>query len=325
MASTITVQSVVDWASVLTKNSVLSGVGGVMNEPAMSFANDILGMLFSKPYNWRFNAAVLGSVTNVAFTTVAYQQDYVLSGATATVVGVGVIPINSALSATPGVTIAGDVATFNTGDSGSHGFTAGATVSTLGLLQGALNQTGTISAVPSPTSFQVTNAAFSGLVTDGGQGITNIQWVSHCVAQDWSSTATVKPVHDYEVVASLPVESIIQNPYKICFLLENVATGTVTFRVWPVPSSQIWGQVINYQMKPTLITDLGGTWTPWPDELAFVARGMMKEMAMGSAEDARQFMEAQRGDQRVLMALDVKGQEARHESFFPDLPILRGG
>ena len=75
MPSTVSIQSVVDWAAVMTRNSILSGAGGVMLEPAISFANDILGMLFSKPYNWRFNTKVYGNITNVAFTTVANQQD----------------------------------------------------------------------------------------------------------------------------------------------------------------------------------------------------------------------------------------------------------
>lgn len=323
MPSTITLQSVIDWAAVVTRNSILSGAGGVMLEPGLSFANDIMGMLFSKPYNWRFNVGLLGNVTNVSFTTVASQQDYVLSGATATVVGKGVIPVNSALSQNVGVTNSGTV---NTGDSGPHGFAIGDTVTLNGnfaqqlLLNGISFQ---ILTVPSPTSFTITPPL--GLVNDGGQGITDIQWVTHGTAQDWASTATVKPVHDYEVVAGLPVESIIQNPFKICFLAENVLTSTVTFRVWPVPSSQIWGQILTYQKKPTTLSDLGQTWSPWPDELAYVLRGMMKEMAMGSAEDARQFLERQQSDQRILMALDVKDQEQRHEAFFPELPIMRGG
>jgi hypothetical protein len=324
MPSTLSLQAVIDWAAVVTRNSILSGAGGVMLEPGLSFANDIMGMLFSKPYNWRFNIKVFGNITNVAFTTQASQQDYVLSGATATVVQKGVVPINSVLSSTPGVTIAGNVATVNTGDSSPHGFASGDTASLLGLLQFQLNVSGVIT-VTSPTQFQLTSPSFAGLNTDGGQGISDIQWVTHGIAQDWASSATVKPVHDYEVVAGLPVESIIQNPFKICFLVENVLNNTVIFRVWPVPSSQIWGQIITYQAKPALLTDLGQTWTPWPDELAFVVRGMMKEMAMGSAEDARQFLEKQMSDQRVLMALDVKDQEQRHEAFFPELPIMRGG
>src|SRR6516162_6621957 len=137
MPSTVSIQSVVDWAAVMTRNSILSGGG--MLEPAISFANDILGMLFSKPYNWRFNTKVYGNITNVAFTTVANQQDYVLSGATATVVGKGVIPINSMLSPQPGVTIGGTTATVSTTDSGPHGFASGDTVSLLGLLQPFLN------------------------------------------------------------------------------------------------------------------------------------------------------------------------------------------
>jgi hypothetical protein len=327
MPSTITIQSIIDWAAVMTRNSVLSGAGGIMMEPGISFANDIISMLLAKPYDWIFNRQTLGNPTNVAYTTQAYQQDYVLSGATASVTGVGVVPLNSvdSSSGTPGATFSGTTGTFNTGDSGPHGFAAGATVTIAGLAQSAANISVTITNVPSATSFQAVNAAFSGLANDGGQGITNFGWFTHAIAQDWASTATVKPVHDYEVVGGLPNESIIQNPFKIAKIAENPSAGTVTLRHWPVPSSQIWGQILNFQGKPPIFYDLGSTWAPWPDELSFVLRGMMKEMAMGSAEDARQFLEAQRSDQRILMALDIKDQEQRHEAFFPELPILRGG
>jgi hypothetical protein len=238
------------------------------------------------------------------------------------------------------------------------------------------------------------------------------------------NTGTVKPVHDIEVVSSLYIESIIQPPFKVCMLLENVpattavvltdpngnnwllgvnpagqiiitqtnivgtafyllndsatattwklsvnaaqnlvttsttfssnpqilyvaantpiiiANGiletigspigqafgaTLTFRFWPVPSSQIWQAFIFYQQKAPIKTSLQNTWYPWPDNLAYVLRSGVLAAALNWFEDPRFPTLQAKHEQNLLRCLDIKDQEARSESYFPDVSILRGG
>jgi hypothetical protein len=78
-----------------------------------------------------------------AFTTIVYQQDYVVSGATAEVLGVGIAPLNSATYITPG----------GTSDNGPHLFSAGQTVIIRNCTVAAYNGSFSIATVPNNTSF----------------------------------------------------------------------------------------------------------------------------------------------------------------------------
>jgi hypothetical protein len=139
------------------------------------------------------------------------------------------------------------------------------------------------------------------------------------------ASGVVKPRHDIEVVANIPLESIIQPPFKIAFQKEDLVNNTVTFRCWPVPSSQIWTAYIDYQLKPPIKTDLSQTWSPFPDELMYVIRQGFLAKALMHAEDPRAAVEFQRYQQYLMKALDIKDQEIQHGSFFPDRPVLFGG
>jgi hypothetical protein len=71
MASTITVQSVVNWAQTQIRLIPLVGSGGVANEPAQTIANILMQDLFAFPNIWKFNRSSIPS-----FQTVEFQQDY---------------------------------------------------------------------------------------------------------------------------------------------------------------------------------------------------------------------------------------------------------
>ncbi len=318
----------------------LIGVGGIPNQPALDICNDVLQTLLSAPNNWKFNKASIAP-----FTTVQNQQDYVISGCQAQITTSGGQPrcnvhLNSVLSTTPGLSESGTTvtATFSdfapNGIAGVGGTTPGIAVGDLVTISGAAdskyNISTTVTGTPSNTSFTYT-AASGAATPDGGQGINDLCWVEHCTLQDYFSSAIVKPVHDIEVVSSLPNESIIQPPYKICMQIENVQTSgnqnvsQLTMRFWPVPSSQIWNTLTFYQKKAGVKTTLDTNWSPWPDELGYVLRSGVYAKALDHAEDPRAPMAYAQWQQDTLKALDIRQQEQRHESFFPDLPILRGG
>jgi hypothetical protein len=315
----------------------LINVGGIPNQPGLDLCNNVLQTLLSAPNNWKFNKAVLPP-----FTTIPNQQDYWVSGATATVPRKAWVSLNSVLSDPPGLVETGGVALASYDRFAPNGiqgvgtsqlpplFAPGDMVTIAGAANDAYNGTFPILDAPTFNSFSY-EPGISGLPNDGGQGINILNWVEHCTLEDFLSTAFVKPVRDIEVVSSLNVESIIQPPFKICMQFENVlqeepvAVSELMFRTWPVPSSQIWRVLLFYQMKAALRTSLDDTWTPWPDELAYVLRSGLYAMGLDHGEDPRAPMADQKWQQDIARALGIKQQEWRHEAFFPDLPVLRGG
>src|SRR5690348_2195682 len=71
MASTITLQSTLNWAQAFLGYAPLNI--GTNNEPALSSANLILQTMLSPPFRWRWNRAT------TSFVTIAGTQDYVES------------------------------------------------------------------------------------------------------------------------------------------------------------------------------------------------------------------------------------------------------
>src|SRR5882757_6714284 len=79
MASTVTLQDVVNWAMTFTKLTPIIGVAGFQQEPALSICNNVLQELMSEPFNWKFNRS---KVPSILTATTSFQQDYVIGGVT---------------------------------------------------------------------------------------------------------------------------------------------------------------------------------------------------------------------------------------------------
>jgi hypothetical protein len=330
--STLTAQYILDIVGTAKGMKPLTGVGGIVDQPGLSITNQTLQQLLSAPYAWRFNKSAIPP-----FTTIANQQDYIVSGCSAAVTGRYIVSLNAQTSPNgAGLTEAATTVTANFKDFAPTGLgvagkgpAVGDVVTIAGANQAGYNITTAITAVPNATSFQYTAAG--GLTPDGGQGISNINWMEHVTLSDFQSSATVVPVHDAEIAASLPMESIIQPPMKWAYQVDNSFTSgntTIicpTFRAWPVPSSQIWGVYLFFQAKAPRIVALGGTWTPWPDDLEYVLVAGVKAYGMDWWEDPRAANSLIIFNQMILKALGSKDQELRHEAMFPDLPIMRGG
>lgn len=331
MPSTLTPQYVIDVVMTAKGMKPLVGVGGIANQPGLSICNQVNQQLLSAPYAWRFNKNAIP-----VFTTIAYQQDYIVSGCNIVRKGRYALHVNAQNSTNgAGLTEAATTVTATFNDFAPNGFPAGQgpvvgdSIVVAGAKQSGYNIAATVTAVPTATSLQYT--AVGGLTADGGQGIGNINWMEHVTLSDFQSSATVIPVHDAEIAASLPMESIIQPPMKWAYQVDNTFTGSSlnivcpTMRAWPVPSSQIWGVYLFFQAKAPQILSLSGTWAPWPDDLEYVLVAGVKAMALDWWEDPRAANSIILFNQALLKALGSKDQELRHESMYPDLPIMRGG
>lgn len=314
----------------------LVNVGGIPNQPGLDICNDTLQTLLSAPNNWKFNKSELPD-----FTTIPNQQDYWLSGATAVVERKAHVSLNSALADPPGLQqfdnyIVADYSRFAPHGIRGKGtsqmplpFAPGDWVTISGAAQAPYN--GRFRILGADRTRFMYQVDASGLEPDGGQGINNVAWLERSTLEDFLSTAFVKPVRDILVVSSLYQESIVQPPFKVCLQVENIAQcgGKVItellIRLWPVPSSQIWRVMIFYQLRSPVKTHLDENWAPWPDELAYVLRSGVYAKALDHAEDPRAPGAAAAWQQDIARALGIRQQEERHEAFFPDLPVLRGG
>ena len=350
MPSTISLQSIIDWVTTNVRGAGLSDVLGIQNEPALSLCNDVYQQVLQQPLTWRFNKAnTANSGLGILYwTTTQYQQDYQLTNATANVpavqgmnpIGGGVVHIATVFN--NGVVCDGTTATVTC--NWNHNASPGQNVTMLNVgswtagifvpdVSGLLNGTFPILTTPTPTTFTFASTAPAGVY--GAPGINDIGWIERCVLEDWASTATVKPRHSIEVTMNLELESIIQPPFKISYQYTNTDIGSATgqlipsttavFRLWPIPSSQIWGVMADYQMAPQTFSDLLNTWGVWPDPLISVIRQGVKAAVLDFVEDPRAQSEYQIFMLKLEQIKDIRDQERPSQTMFPDRPILFGG
>lgn len=339
--SNISLQSVIDYVTTGVRGVSLADVLGYQNEPALSICNDVYQETLQRPLTWRFNKAnAAGTGLGVLyFTTNAFQQDYALTNASATfpqsvvhiatVSNFGLVTNGTNALVTcnwpHGASVGQQVTILNVGSWSNGVFAADNT--------GNINGTFTIATVPSPTTFTYLTSAAVG--NYGAPGINDIGWIERCVLEDFLSTSTVKPRHSIEVTMNLELESIVQPPFKISYQYgtsnTNLASGevvnsnTATFRLWPVPSQQVWGVMIDFQLKPVTFISLDQTWGVWPDELIFVIRQGVRAMALDYVEDPRAVTEYQLFQTKLDQVREIRDQERPSQTMFPDRPILFGG
>jgi hypothetical protein len=132
-----------------------------------------------------------------------------------------------------------------------------------------------------------------------------------------SFTATFTQTH---LVGSFPVVGMGAN-----IAVQTTPSSTAVFRVWPLPSTQPWGVMTDYQMAPQTFTDLAQTWGVWPDPLIFVIRQGVRAAALDFVEDPRAMTEYQVFQQKLDMVREIRDQERPSQTMFPDRSILFGG
>lgn len=353
MPSNISLQSVIDYVTTNVRAVNLVDVLGVQNEPALSICNDVYQETLQKPLTWRFNKAnAAGTGLGILyFTTTLYQQDYPLTNANASPV---LNPQNVNAGSAGGQVVHIDTV-FNsgiitTGTTGTvlckwaHGYTIGQTIYFQNVGQwvngvftptAALNTTTgwVVATIPNPTSFTFATVVTAG--TYGAPGINEIGWIERTVFEDFNNTSALKPRHSIEVTMNVELESIVQPPFKISYQYAQTDTGTATgqtipstiavFRLWPVPSQQIWGVMTDYQLAPRTFTSLQDTWGVWPDPLIFVIRQGVKAAALDFVEDPRAVTEWQLFQTKLDQVREIRDQERPSQTMFPDRPILYGG
>lgn len=319
--STITVQQVVNYASQHTELMPLISVGGYSNEPALSIANDVMSELLAQPFPWKFNRSVAPFLV-----TQQWKQDYKFAGASCWTQNGGAA-LALATAATPGLTESGFVVTATTIE--QHNFNVGDTVYINNATVAAYNSTVsqspsgtfwsggyTITAVPTSTSFTFTHSQ-SGLGSSGAPGITNMGWLEYATMINMNDTSAQPYVWYLTAVRTLEPANRQFQPDRVSVFADDGA-GTLTIRLRYLPGPQPMGVTLAYQQRPTLISSLSATWSPFPDEYAFVYRQMFLAHAYRFANSGRADVEYQKAMANIAKALGANDREQSEEYIQPE-------
>ena len=285
-ASTITLQSTLNFASTHGDLLPLSGVGGFSNEPGLTLCNDALSDIISDPQDWVFNRTEMAPVY-----TCPNKQDYLFAGASAftlTTSPGGVTTGTSMgwsidLASNSAITVSGGVVTVNTLE--QHRFAIGQTVyltnvviksgngATAANYNSVFTDDGTISqwtvgwTITAVTLKSFSFAAVSGMSTGdilGAPGITDFHYGTSAALQEVNNNSSPPNQFPFTFKRELAIVSRVANPDKIA-VMADLGNGILKLRFSFVPGSTIFAASIVYQAKPPLKVALTDTWSPIPD------------------------------------------------------------
>ena len=287
--TTVTLQSVVNFAATHADLVPLANVGGYTQEPAISICNDALSDLLTSDNDWKFN-----QVDMPMMVTALNKQDYLFAGASAFTTQTGGLAQGSAstgaaiaLASNNGITVGGGMVTVSTLE--PHRMKVGDTA----FLDGVVMTTGNAAAYNATyfdngtesgwtggfpiTAITATSFSFASVAgqnnsdVGGAPGIIDFGWLASATMVELNNTSSPQNSVDLEAVKTLQPWSKVANPEKVC-VYADLGTGVLKLRLWYVPGSTIWGIKPVYQAKAPLKTDLSQNWAPFPDNMSAIYR-----------------------------------------------------
>ena len=353
MASTITLQQVVNLCATHADLMPLAGVGGYQNEPALSLCNDTMQELLSHPHDWKENRRDW-----LSFVTAQCQQDYKIAGASAFTLGTNLTnntAVQSAgaqidLATNNAITVTGGVVTVNIIQGQMpHQLTVGATVYMTGVvmttgtaaaynavqIQNASEFTwiGAIGAVI--TAVTATSISFNALAgqndgdVGGAPGIFDFGWLASCTCTELNNNSPVGNIRPMEAVRNLALSQRVNNPTKICVLQtyqnENgTDSGIIRVRLEMPCGSSIWTINPIYQAKAPILTSLNQTWKPFPDEFSYVYRQGLIARMYRYLNSTQQVAEFQKAEAAINKATGADDREMSDVHVYPEASLVDG-
>jgi hypothetical protein len=298
MASTISIQSVLNLCSTHADLLPLSGVGGYTNEPALSLCNDALSEIINDANDWKWNSVELISTVQ-PLITMMNKQSYLFAGASAFVLNTN--PTNQAaqaqssgvsidLASNNAITVAAGVVTVNTLE--THRFKVGYVVNLIGVSalagnsadatkynsvftdDGSTSTWSTGYAITAVTSTSFSFAAVSGMVNGdvlGAPGITNFGWLTSASMLELNNNSSPANQRQLKAVRNVAKWSKVADPEQVA-MVQDLGTGVLKFRLYYTPGSTVWAVNLVYQKAAPVLTSLLGTWAPIPDMFGSMIR-----------------------------------------------------
>jgi hypothetical protein len=327
-----TIQSTVDYARTQAKLSLLSGVGGVAMEPALTIANDVMQEICAPPYAHKWNRAEMPM-----FITAPFKQDYLHAGAvifSLTKGGVGI-----ALKSANGISQSGTTVTVNTLENIPSNWAAGDIVYIIGADVAAYNSvsvdaTGAHSwtnprTLLTASGTSLTFSMTAGNAISGSLGITDVGWVESASLlhiMDASSPQKIEPI---SAVRELNPSSNtgFTGKLKVC-VLSDPGTGILKLRLSnPAPNGISYGVNLVYQKKAPNITGLtgaNGTWSPIPDNLGYMYRQGFLARTFRHIESPREPEEEQKFQAAIMKSLSTESAEQSENGLAPERSLMLG-
>lgn len=330
MASTITVQQIVDIVKTYPEMKPITDVGGFSSQPALSIANRVMQKFLAQPLDWKFNR------NNVPpFLTVSLQQDYVTNVTDMGWLEQGWrIDINNTTTPKPIFSMESvrDLAQTSTQ---ANPFNLSWIPNKLAIMGAWQANTvyacgyGSASTPISPIQQFVDVNGNILFINSAGLGLS-------INSPGFSGTPIVIPGSPYGTSGnsqpSLPANSTAGT---------TVVDGTVTWtvadpngyaiRLAPLPSMSgiTWLVVPVYQKKPPRITTFNGTWTPIPDEFEYLIQEGFLALAYDHSPEPSALRKAPKAYiawQEALMTALKSGDREREDAvLYPSTGIMGGG
>lgn len=326
MASTLTLRQVIDPLRAIPEVHPYTSVGGFLNEPALTFANDVMQRFLQEGMSWKWNRAMLP-----AFLTISVQQDYVTNSTNVGWMESGRrLDINNTSTPKP--------------------FQALEAVRDLGQssYQGTPFQ---VCAIPNTLATMGTWQALTAYGSGYGQSTTPVCPITQFIdANDnilFINSSSLDLRIDSDGYSGTPISTT--PPFGTSGASEpaaaldaaagtTVVDGTVTWtvgdpdgyamRVVPIPAyaGMVWLMELVYQKKPPLLTSLDSSISPIPDELTGLFRAgflaKCRDMAPGSTRANINFIQ---WEAAITAALRSGDREMEQESMYPTHSIMGGG
>jgi hypothetical protein len=311
IASTYTVQMVVNYARAAAPwtNSILS-VPGFTDEPAVSFADDIVKKIMAKANPWKWNM-----IKAPSFYTQPYQQDYPTSismNAMGWLQNCTMVDINNADQqppVQPPITCVLDLLpTSSCGNPTKICWLANSLIVT-GLWPGPQvtyqNPLFLYGGGPGNNPLTAIKDANGNIQVVTGYGITGTFQPTWPAANAPAGTVT----QDGTVVWT------VQDPNGVAFRLDRLATF----------GSQVWQMNPTYQQKPPTITSLGDTFAPVPDDLNYLIRQGFLAYCYSQIDSAKFQEQYKIWEENIAIAMGASDREDQEFGFYPAQPIQGGG
>lgn len=328
MNNTITLQSVVNLASTHADLLPLTGVGGYINEPALSLCNDAISELLTSSNNWKFNR-----VEMPMFVTCPNKQDYQFGGAVAFSLGSTSQGWAIGLSSNSAITVTTGVVTVTTLE--NHRFAVGDTIYMQNNINPNYNSVFTdtgaatswtggwvITAIGAKTfTFAKTTGQNNADVT-GAPGITNFGWLTDASLVEMNNNSSPQNVRtDVTTFRELPVTSRVANPDKFAVMADN-GDGTLKIRCQWVPGSTTWGVNLVYQAQQQIKVSLNDDWAPFPDSYSSLYRQALLYRMWRYLNSPTANAEYAKLQQEIQKAQGSDDAEETSVQIVPDQPLM---
>ena len=312
IGSTLTTQNLIDYArSAYEKSTSVLGLAGYDDEPALSWANDIIQHIFTKDDPWKWNSYNLPSIL-----TQPYQQDY---------------PTNISVNLM-GWLESGTFVDINNPAGTPQYFVTPPIQAVARLLPTYVrgipeeycwiyNRNARTATWPGPgVLFQ------DPLVVNGGGpgnnpicAITDTNGNILTVSQ-YGTTGTTQPTWPANgapagtIVNDGTVQWTVMDPNGICIRVNALASfGSNVWQINPV-----------YQRKPPVITDLNQTFDPIPDDLQFLIKQGFLCYCYKKSDPKMFQQEFQQWLLNVQEAMGASDRETQSFGIYPASPIQGG-